>query len=175
MTSSSGATSTTTQENATVTSIGWHTAIHSHGLNETTINPLPLPEPLQRGVKQTETERADYLMSQNFKPSKPNEKTLAVWLDPTLKRGQVSTGPLKAYNLEPLNNPNNDTPYWIFRVPQFVVYNHTDIWNSNFVGLLTAIHNASREPKLAISKPIPRPASPLPPIAKGRLFALPPQ
>ncbi len=176
MTSSSGATSTKAQEDATVTSVGWHTSIHSHELNEAKgIAPLPLPDPLRRGVVQTESERADYLMSQNFKPSKPNEKTLAVWLDPTLRRKQVSSGPLKAYNLELLNNPNNNTPYWIFRVPKFVVYNHTDIWNSNFIGLLTAIHNASREPKPSISKPIPRPTSPLPAIKMGLLHASPPQ
>ena len=172
MTTSAGATSSKTQENGMVTSVGWHTAIHSHELKEAIGVPaLPLPQ----GKQQTESERMEYLMSQNFKPAQPRQKNLTVWLDPTLKRGQVSTGPLVAYNLELQPNNQNDTPHWIFRVPKFVVYNHTDVWNSNFVGLVTAIHNASRDPKPrgTVASPLPRAPKELPPIKMGIMSASP--
>lgn len=181
MTASSGATSSRTQEHATVTSVGWHTAIHSHTLQEDrSMQPLPKPDPLVKGQQQTEAERAEYLMSQNIKPGGPKGAAFTVWLDPTLSRGQVSSGPLKAYNLVRTPGSRNQTPYWIFPVPKFVVYNHTDVWNSNFIGLITAIHNASREPTPKAAGARPKAESieklkSLPPIEKGRLFALPPQ
>lgn len=185
MTSASGATSTRTQEHATITSVGWHKAIHSHDLIEDpTVKPLPLPEALTEAQKtgrpQTESERAKYLLSQNFQPAQPGQKNLVVWLDPTLERGKVSTGPLKAFNLLHDKQAHlNDTPFWIFRVDKFVVYNHTDVWNSNFVGLVTALHNASREPKPASQKStaLPTPGAgkvqELPPIKQGTMSAKP--
>lgn len=33
----------------------------------------------------------------------------------------------------------NTTPYWVFQVPREVVKGHSDIWNSNMAGLITAL------------------------------------
>jgi len=186
MTSSAGASANRIQEHGTVTSVGWHTAIHSHDLVPTQgTKPVVVPPVSETGRVLTESERAvrriEYLMSENFKPSKPGEKNLTVWLDPTLHHREISSGPLQAYNLKYKDDQNNNTPYWIFQVPPFVVRDHNDIWNSNFVGLVTAIHNASREPREAgpsSSSKSTRPAqsmglTPLPPIKQGVLSASP--
>ena len=33
----------------------------------------------------------------------------------------------------------NDTPYWIMQVPKDIVANHSDVWNSEYVALVTAL------------------------------------
>ncbi|MCX6847489.1 MAG: alpha/beta hydrolase [Verrucomicrobia bacterium] len=183
MTSNAGATSSRVQEHATVTSVGWHGAIRSHTLKEPGVDAprLPVSDEVRTGKQQALSKpeqlslRAKYLMSQNFKPAQPGQKNLVVWLDPTLKYGEPSTGPLIAHDLVHQDHHSNDTPYWIFQVPKYVVRDHTDVWNSNFVGLVTAIHNASREPKPkgTVATPLPRAPKELPPIQMGIMSASP--
>jgi len=173
-----------------VTSVGWHTAIHSHKLEKiSNLQPKPCPATAKEVCDTSLAQRAEQLMKENLQPAESGKPTVTVWLDPKMKNGQGGSGMLEAYHLVRTPGARNQTPYWIFPVPKFVVYNHTDVWNPNFIGLVTAIHNASREPKHEPAGARPKSKSSekqemneklqdiqkLLPIAKGQLFALPPQ
>ncbi|MBB5031577.1 alpha/beta hydrolase [Prosthecobacter vanneervenii] len=179
MTASSGATSSRTQASATVTSVGWHTAIHSHKLEKIpSMRPKPCPTNTTKVCDASLAQRAEQLMKENLQPAGPRDPDVTVWLDPKMNNGKGGSGVLEAYQLVRTPGARNQTPYWIFPVPKFVVYNHTDVWNPNFIGLVTAIHNASRDHAASGRKSdpkAPQPPSRQQPIMKGQLFALPPQ
>lgn len=151
MTSSAGATSTAEEEHATVTSVGFHSPLYSHELVSCS-DPAEGPGvPFSNPAGDAASHAYD-LMSQNYRPTRPGETKLVVWLDPSQAGGKTGTGPLKPYELKRMCCATNTTPYWIFQVPTFVVADHTDVWNPNFVGLLTALHHLSQDQPPAASQ-----------------------
>ena len=139
MTSSAGATSSAAQEHATVTSVGFHLPIHSHRLEKSKAS-VPMPQPPADPI-----DRRKQLLLANRHPRDPATGSLVIWMDPAQKKNVVTSGPLEPFELQRICGATNDTPYWIFQVPPFVIADHTDVWNPNFVGLVSALYYAANE------------------------------
>jgi pimeloyl-ACP methyl ester carboxylesterase len=140
MTSSAGKSSSWSQEGAAVTSIGFHQRIHSHTLDREEDAAPSSPDHADK----TDGMNVDRLIRSNVTPRAGKDPKLIVWLDP---KGD-GNGDLYPYHLHPIapkegEAPLNTTPYWIMQVDKFICKGHTDIWNANFAGLVTALHQAS--------------------------------
>jgi hypothetical protein len=151
MTSHSGLTQDRSQEKATTTSVGHYKPVHSHEIKDDEDGHEHIPPSIT--LPKSPLERLTALINANTKPRDeryPHE--LVLWLDPEQRKGKPGSDQLKAFSLQRMSSPlNGDSPFWILQMPDFIVDGHSDIWNPNITGVITALHYASIIEKQASS------------------------
>ncbi len=149
-----GDTSSSLQERATTTALGFYTPIHNAAVldNEgkvakrTTSRPPKTAPKIETFAKSILTNTA---LQQTRGSRGLQDDAIPLWMNPTGRTDPDAS--LEPFYLTPpstssgtVGQMGNTTPFWILQVPQFIIHDHGDIWTPNFTGLVAALDSAGR-------------------------------
>jgi hypothetical protein len=116
---------------------GWNKVLHSHIVTKEPYSPAGRDPKIASAPSVSDSLPEEYraidrMIRANYRPWQPNGTILVHGLKQNYRITPAPPAPGRTERY-------NDTPYWIMQVPKDIVANHSDVWNSEYVALVTAL------------------------------------